>query len=91
MRPGQSAELLDVRTEEYRAACKARDVRLTRDPNRSHRVMVDVVRRDPLAPRRSCRGPTSTAGLLSIWDPVAFGVSELGRAGAAVAWWNGPC
>lgn len=47
--PGQSAELLDARTEELRAAARARDVTVTRDPARADRVTVDVLRRDPLA------------------------------------------
>ena len=55
--PGQSAELLDARVEELRAAARARDVTVTRDPGRADRVMVDVIRRDPL--RRP--GPALTA------------------------------
>jgi hypothetical protein len=47
--PGQSAELLDARVEELRAAARARDVTVTRDPTRADRVTVDVIRRDPLA------------------------------------------
>lgn len=77
LRPGQSWELLDLRTEAFRAAVHSRDVRLTRDVRRSNRVTVDVVRRDTL-----------TGGLvawadqdketLSIWEPVHWGVSEMG-------------
>lgn len=48
--PGQSAELLDARTEELRAAARARDVTVTRDRSRADRVTVDVVRRDLLHP-----------------------------------------
>jgi hypothetical protein len=47
--PGQSCELLDARAEELRAAARARDVTVTRDPSRADRVTVDVIRRDPLA------------------------------------------
>jgi hypothetical protein len=47
--PGQSAELLDARAEELRAAARARDVTVTRDPRRADRVVVDVIRRDTLA------------------------------------------
>lgn len=47
--PGQSAELLDARVEELRAAARARDVTVTRDPGRADRVTVDVIRRDPLS------------------------------------------
>lgn len=47
--PGQSAELLDARVEELRAAARAREVTVTRDPARADRVTLDVIRRDPLA------------------------------------------
>lgn len=47
--PGQSAELLDARMEELRAAARARDVTVTRDQARADRVSVDVIRRDSLA------------------------------------------
>ena len=48
--PGQSAELLDARVEELRAAARARDVTVTRDPARADRVTVEVIRRDLLNP-----------------------------------------
>ena len=48
--PGQSAELLDARVEELRAAARARDVTVTRDRSRADRVTIDVVRRDLLQP-----------------------------------------
>lgn len=48
-RAGQSAELLDARVEELRAGAHCRHVTVTRDPNRSHRVTVDVIRRETLA------------------------------------------
>lgn len=48
--PGQSAELLDARVEELRAAARAMDVTVTRDRSRADRVTVDVVRRDLLHP-----------------------------------------
>jgi hypothetical protein len=48
VRAGQSAELLDARIEELRAAAKARDVQITRDPGRADMVTVEVIRRDPL-------------------------------------------
>jgi hypothetical protein len=57
--PGQSAELLDARAEELRAAARARDVTVTRDPGRADRVMVDVIRRDTLA------GPALPSPLLA--------------------------
>jgi hypothetical protein len=48
MRPGQSAELLEARIEELRAAAKARDVQIARDPGRADLVTVEVIRRDLL-------------------------------------------
>lgn len=48
LRIGQSTELLEGRQEEIRAAARCRDVRLTRDRNRAHRVTVEVIRRDTL-------------------------------------------
>jgi hypothetical protein len=49
LRPGQSAELLEARIEEFRAAAKARDVQIARDPGGAHLVTLDVIRRDLLA------------------------------------------
>jgi hypothetical protein len=57
--PGQSAELLDARVEELRAAARARDVTVTRDPGRADRVVIDVIRRDALA------GPALPSPLLA--------------------------
>jgi hypothetical protein len=48
--PGQSAEMLDARVEELRAAARAMDVSVTRDRLRADRVTVDVIRRDLLQP-----------------------------------------
>jgi hypothetical protein len=48
--PGQSAELLDARVEELRAAARAMDVTVARDRSRADRVTVDVVRLDLLHP-----------------------------------------
>ncbi|MGI8446659.1 MAG: hypothetical protein ACR2MP_05635 [Streptosporangiaceae bacterium] len=47
-RVGHSAELFDARVEELRAGARCRNVTITRDPNRSHRVTVHVIRRDTL-------------------------------------------
>lgn len=49
LRIGQSAEVLDSRMEEIRAACRCQDVRIIRNERRSHLVMVEVIRREPLA------------------------------------------
>jgi hypothetical protein len=78
-RPGQSAELLDVRMEELRAAVKARDVRITRDTERSDRVYVDVVRRDPLAASALVPWKDQHADVLSAWDPIHCGTDETGK------------
>lgn len=78
-RPGQSAELIDVRMEELRAAVKARDVRITRDTDRSDRVYVDMVRRDPLAASAMVRWRDQNTDVLSAWDPIHFGTDETGK------------
>jgi S-DNA-T family DNA segregation ATPase FtsK/SpoIIIE len=79
LRPGQSHELLEVRCEELRAALRARDVRLHRDPNRSDRIRVDVVRVDTLTGSGPVAWLHDAHEALSIWDPVHFRVSELGE------------
>jgi len=78
-RPGQSAELIDARVEELRAAAKCRDVRVTRDLNASHKVTVDVVRRDPLAAVAEVPWLDEDADVLSMWDPVHLGTDEYGQ------------
>jgi S-DNA-T family DNA segregation ATPase FtsK/SpoIIIE len=78
-RPGQSAELLDTRAEELRAAMRARDVRITRDPDRSDRVITDIIRRDPLAATANIEWEGTTADQLSMWDAVHFGTDENGE------------
>ena len=65
-KPGQSAELLDARVEELRAAARCREVRITRDENRSHRISVDIVRRDPLAATVEFAWPDLAAPVLSM-------------------------
>lgn len=80
LRPGQSAEGLEARIEELRAAVRARDVRITRDPHRSHRVSVDIVRRDPLTATTNIGWADQDADVLSMWNPVHLGVAETGEA-----------
>ncbi len=75
-RPGHSAELLDARVEELRAAVRSREVRITRDPNRSHRISIDVVRRDPLTATADIAWADLDVDVLSMWHPVAVGVDE---------------
>jgi hypothetical protein len=79
LRPGQSYELLDGRVDQLRAAVRSTDVRLTLDPTRADRVTVDVVRRDALAATGLVAWADDAADVLSIWDPVHFGVSETGE------------
>ena len=65
--PGQSAELLDARVEELRAAARAMDVTVTRDRTRSDRVAVDVVRRDLL--HRALVLPSPLVGVAAALGP----------------------
>ncbi len=48
-RAGISAEDFQDRTDELRAACYARDARVTRNRRWSHLVTIDIIRRDTLA------------------------------------------
>ena len=54
-RPGICAEDLEARVEDIRAACMARDARVTRHERWSHIVFVEIVRRDPLAAEQIIR------------------------------------
>jgi hypothetical protein len=47
LRPGQSAELLEHRAPELRAACHAREVFVLRESGDASRVVIEVIRRDP--------------------------------------------
>lgn len=79
LRAGQSAEALEARVPELRAAVRARDVRITRDPQTAHRVIVDVIRRDPLAASTNIAWADQDADVLSMWNPVHLGVAETGE------------
>ncbi|MGO9082613.1 MAG: hypothetical protein ACLQDY_26900 [Streptosporangiaceae bacterium] len=59
-RAGVSAEDFENRTEHIRAACWARDARITRHPRWSQLVRVDVIRRDTLAPAHQVTSPLVT-------------------------------
>jgi S-DNA-T family DNA segregation ATPase FtsK/SpoIIIE len=76
-RPGHSAELFDMRMEEFRAATKAATVRIIRDRSRSNRVVIDVVRRDPLAAAAVVDWEGTTG---SLWDQVHVGRDEMAAA-----------
>jgi hypothetical protein len=55
--PGIAAEDLEDETERLRAACIAREVRITRDLRWSALVVVDVIRRDTLSAKRLIPAP----------------------------------
>ena len=56
-RAGVSAEDFADRTEQLRAACYARDARVTRNRRWSHLVTIDVIRRDTLAAKNTITSP----------------------------------
>jgi hypothetical protein len=56
-RAGVCAEDFERRTEHIRAACWARDARVTRNPRWSQLVQIDVIRRDTLAPAHVVTSP----------------------------------
>ena len=56
-RAGISAEDFQDRTEELRAACYARDARVTRNRRWSHLVTIDIIRRDTLAAGHTITSP----------------------------------
>ena len=56
-RAGISAEDFQDRTEELRAACYARDARVTRNRRWSHLVTIDIIRRDTLAASNTISSP----------------------------------
>ncbi len=49
-RAGVCAEDFEQRIDQLRAACYARDARITRHPHWGQLVIIDVIRRDTLAP-----------------------------------------
>jgi hypothetical protein len=71
--PGQSAEMLDARVEELRAAARAMDVSVTRDRLRGDRVTVDVIRRDLLQPALVLPSPLVGAAAALLPRPVVAG------------------
>jgi hypothetical protein len=56
-RAGISAEDFADHTDELRAACFARDARVTRNRRWSHLVTIDVIRRDTLAAKNTITSP----------------------------------
>ncbi len=56
-RAGICAEDFDAHTGELRAACYARDARVTRNRRWSHLIQVDIIRRDTLAASNTISSP----------------------------------
>jgi hypothetical protein len=56
-RAGICAEDFDAHTGELRAACYARDARVTRNRRWSHLVTIDIIRRDTLAASNTISSP----------------------------------
>ena len=56
-RAGTSAEDFQDHTEQLRAACYARDARVTRNRRWSHLVTIDIIRRDTLAASELIKSP----------------------------------
>jgi hypothetical protein len=61
-RAGICAEDFEAHVGELRAACYARDARVTRNPNWSHLVTIDIIRRDTLAASQSVPSPLQALG-----------------------------
>ena len=60
-RAGICAEDFDAHIGELRAACYARDARVTRNRRWSHLMTIDIIRRDTLAANRAHRLPAGAA------------------------------
>jgi len=56
-RAGICAEDFDARIGELRAACYARDARVTRNRRHSHLITLDIIRHDTLAARELIKSP----------------------------------
>ena len=73
-RAGICAEDFDAHIGELRAACYARDARVTRNRRWSHLVTIDIIRRDTLAAREIIASPlerltAATTSASSNWSP----------------------
>ena len=77
--PGIAAEDLEDETERLRAACIAREVRITRDLRWSALVVVDVIRRDTVSAKRLIPAPI-TAHVRKGQPPVAGAAEESSTA-----------
>jgi hypothetical protein len=70
-RAGICAEDFEAHAGEIRAACGAREARVTRNPRWSQLVTIDIIRHDTLSPRRHVRPHILTAHAPAITSPAA--------------------
>jgi hypothetical protein len=77
---GSSVADVEARRERLAASIGLRDLRVLRDTRDASRGTVTFVRRDPLAGLIAPPWPSRHASALSLWDPIAVGVDELGGA-----------
>ena len=82
-RAGISAEDFQDRTEELRAACYARDARVTRNRRWSHLVTIDIIRRDTLAADHTVSSPLQRLTALYHLDTVPQ-LDQLDQADEAI-------
>ena len=73
-RAGICAEDFEAHIGELRAACYARDARVTRNRRWSHLITIDIIRRDTLAAREIIASPlerltAATTSASSSWSP----------------------
>ncbi|MGH2944828.1 MAG: FtsK/SpoIIIE domain-containing protein [Solirubrobacteraceae bacterium] len=80
VRGGQSATALDARCEELAASLRVREIRVQRDRSDAATAHVTLVRRDPFEAAAPASWPTADVEERSLWDPIALGVDEHGRA-----------
>jgi len=78
-RAGTCAEDFEQHIGELRAACYARDARVTRNQRWSQLVTIDIIRRDTLAAKETVASPLTS---LRIHPPQPAAGTDLGLAGA---------
>jgi hypothetical protein len=85
-RAGIAAEDFEQHTGELRAACYARDARVTRNPRWSQLVTIDIIRRDTLAARNAVYSPLKALTAHGRAAAAAPAVPDLSQP----AWPDGP-
>src|SRR3954468_4748059 len=75
---GSSLEYVEQRSEELAVCLRAREIRVARDADDAGTGTVTLVRREPLAGMASVPWPHRDAESLSLWEPIAVGLDELG-------------